>query len=271
MKVCTPGIVWHSKEPVFTADFHNTHGGENWRLATGGADNDVKMWKVVCAEGSKVKVVFLSSLTRHTKTVNVVRFSPDGRLLASAGDDAVVCLWRLSEGAVGGNLEGADAGNKENWTVTKILRGHLEDIYDLCWSQRSEFIVTGSVDNTAIVWDVQKGQLLQVLKDSSHYVQGVAWDPLGHFITTVSSDRNMRVYSTEGKMKCLHTVSKISVPNKSGGVSQFKMWLDEGLSSFFRRLAFTPEGSLLIAPAGRFEGESVRNTTYIFARSNLTK
>ena len=36
--------------------------------------------------------------------------------------DAVVCLWRLSEGAVGGNLEGADAGNKENWTVTKILR-----------------------------------------------------------------------------------------------------------------------------------------------------
>ena len=154
--------------------------------------------------------------------------------------------------------------------------------------------------------------------------------------------RNMRVYSTEGKMKCLHTVSKISVPNKviqlsythttytscvyiidphppapwyqSGGVSQFKMWLDEGLSSFFRRLAFTPEGSLLIAPgeacllpplprlsftrnafsgcgygfempeyhyemcvcvcvcaAGRFEGESVRNTTYIFARSNLTK
>lgn len=37
----TPEIVWHSKEPVFSADFHRR--GPSWRLATGGADNDIKV------------------------------------------------------------------------------------------------------------------------------------------------------------------------------------------------------------------------------------
>ena len=41
MKVVTPEIVWHGKEPVFSADFHRR--GDNWRLATGGADNNVRV------------------------------------------------------------------------------------------------------------------------------------------------------------------------------------------------------------------------------------
>jgi len=41
MKLSTPEIVWHGKEPVFSADFHRN--GATWRLATGGADHDVKV------------------------------------------------------------------------------------------------------------------------------------------------------------------------------------------------------------------------------------
>ena len=41
MKLATPEIVWHSKEPLLSADFHRA--GPSWRLATGGADNDVKV------------------------------------------------------------------------------------------------------------------------------------------------------------------------------------------------------------------------------------
>ncbi|CAI8050283.1 Chromatin assembly factor 1 subunit B [Geodia barretti] len=276
MKLTTPQIVWHSKEPVFSADFH--HSGELWRLATGGADKDIKIWKVVREEGGKVKIVFMSSLSRHSGSVNVVRFSPNGELLASAGDDNVVCLWRLGEGGGASSNIATDTTlvNKETWNVTKMLRGHVEDIYDACWSASSSYLVTGSVDNTAIIWDISKGQSLCTLADSKQYVQGVAWDPIGQYLATLSNDRYLRVYAVEQKFKCVHSVSKMTVPEnqeKGGGAGrQFRMWIDESLSFFFRRLTFSPDGNLLVVPAGRYEnGEKTTNMTYIFTKSNLAK
>ena len=38
-------------------------------------------------------------------------------------------------------------------------RTHLEDVYDLAWSPNSQYLVSGSVDNTVVVWNVDKGYL----------------------------------------------------------------------------------------------------------------
>ena len=115
-----------------------------------------------------------------------------GEYLASAGDgkccvhdlyhihcliyylDCTICLWKLNEEndvVMETNLE--DDVNQENWTVAKMLRyndnildlvvlfdtfrGHLEDVYDLSWSSNSRYLLSGSVDNTAIVWDTLSG------------------------------------------------------------------------------------------------------------------
>lgn len=37
---------------------------------------------------------FLASLERHSGAVNVARFSPDGSMLATAGDDGGILLWK---------------------------------------------------------------------------------------------------------------------------------------------------------------------------------
>ena len=42
MKFCTPQIVWHDKDPVYSIDFHHVEG-EEWRLASGGTDKDIKV------------------------------------------------------------------------------------------------------------------------------------------------------------------------------------------------------------------------------------
>lgn len=64
------------------------------------------------------------------------------------------------EGNLTGSSESSPSKNKENWSLVKLLRGHLEDIYDLCWSPDSSGIISGSIDNSAIVWDVQKGEFI---------------------------------------------------------------------------------------------------------------
>lgn len=50
--------------------------------------------------------------------------------------------------------------DKESWISWRVLRGHLQDVYDIAWSPDSAFLVSGSIDNTAIVWDVQKSRYL---------------------------------------------------------------------------------------------------------------
>jgi len=41
--------------------------------------------------------------------------------------------------------------------IGKCCRSHLEDVYDISWSADSKLLLSGSVDNTAILWDVKKG------------------------------------------------------------------------------------------------------------------
>lgn len=35
-----------------------------------------------------------------------------------------------------------------------ILRGHPQDVYDIAWSPTSEFLLSGSIDHMAMVWDL---------------------------------------------------------------------------------------------------------------------
>ena len=85
-------------------------------------------------------------------------------------------------------------GKFENWKVAQTLRGHREDVQDLSWAADSTALVTGSVDQTAIVFDIQRGLGATSLMGHGSHVQGVSWDPLGEYFVTQSADRTCRVH-----------------------------------------------------------------------------
>uniref|UniRef100_A0AAY4DBE1 Chromatin assembly factor 1 subunit B n=1 Tax=Denticeps clupeoides TaxID=299321 RepID=A0AAY4DBE1_9TELE len=248
MKVVTCEIAWHNKEPVYSVDFQQNPEGRLDRLATAGVDTVVRMWRVDKGPDGKAGVEFLSNLSRHTKAVNVVRFSPTAELLASGGDDAAILLWKLNDSKEVEQFptfqEEEDAQlNKESWTVVKTLRGHIEDVYDLSWTRDGNFMVSGSVDNTAIMWDIIKGQKICIFNDHKSYVQG-------------------------GEIYLCFIFTFYSCAQ----VKNFRMFHDDSMRSFFRRLTFTPDGSFLLAPAGCVEaGENVTNTTYVFSRKSFKR
>ncbi|XP_045140689.1 chromatin assembly factor 1 subunit B isoform X2 [Echinops telfairi] len=276
MKVITCEIAWHNKEPVYSLDFQHGTAGQIHRLASGGVDTTVRIWKVEKGPDGKAIVEFLSNLARHTKAVNVVRFAPNGEILASGGDDAVILLWKVNDNKEPEQIAFQDDDeaqlNKENWTVVKTLRGHLEDVYDICWAADGNAMVSASVDNTAIMWDVSKGQKISIFNEHKSYVQGVTWDPLGQYIATLSCDRVLRVYTTQKKRVAFNVSKMLSGIGAEGEARSYRMFHDDSMKSFFRRLSFTPDGSLLLTPAGCVEaGENVTNTTYVFSRRNLKR
>jgi WD40 repeat protein len=93
IKVRTPQIHWHGRQPIFAIDFHPHFS----RLcATGGQEPDgsggVHLWIVNDgtdgSDSEEVPVRFVQDLVGHEKTINCLRFSPSGDMLASAGGHA---------------------------------------------------------------------------------------------------------------------------------------------------------------------------------------
>ncbi|KAI9506866.1 WD40-repeat-containing domain protein [Coemansia spiralis] len=270
MKVKTVLVNWHDKLPIFSVDFDHSYtdsrGG--WRFATGGGDNNVRIWRLRTqkereADPHQPMVEFLASLNRHTAPVNVVRFAPCSSKLASAGDDGVIIIWRQTEGGdqPPANLDDQFA-EPETWRPLALLRGSLADICDLAWSPDGRFLVSASVDNTARIWDASEARCVQVLADHSHYLQGVAWDPLGEFIATQSSDRSLRVYKW-------HSDANMDTEDSAPVQRTQRLFHDDNLASFFRRPSISPDGRLLATAAGVQRDRAARNVCYVWARDGL--
>jgi chromatin assembly factor 1 subunit B len=73
--------------------------------------------------------------------------------------ESAIIIWKQKTDQDAPDFLSADTDNttKEQWLGIRVLRGHMEDIYDLSWSPDSLNLISGSVDNSAIVWDVHKG------------------------------------------------------------------------------------------------------------------
>jgi WD40 repeat protein len=84
-------------------------------------------------------------------------------MLASAGDDGNVLLWVPSELQTQAGLGEDPSDDKETWRVKHMCRSSGAEIYDLAWSPDGVFIITGSMDNIARIYNAQTGRLLSFL------------------------------------------------------------------------------------------------------------
>lgn len=56
-------------------------------------------------------------------------------------------------------------------------------------------LASASLDNSVILWNVQKGKKHAMLSDYvKGFPQGVTWDPTNKYVATISSDRFVGVF-----------------------------------------------------------------------------
>jgi serine/threonine protein kinase len=108
--------------------------------------------------------------------VCAVKFSPDGKILASGGADRQIRLW-----------------NTDTSKIIYTLDGHLESITAIEFMPNGKILVSTGADRTIRFWDLESKQLLKTIEAHEHKIHALAISRDGQIVVSGGSDCNVRI------------------------------------------------------------------------------
>lgn len=146
-------------------------------LLVASADGTISIWNVY-------KTTNIATLKGHKGAVTSLSLNPSESRLLSGSYDGSVIIWDLRsfqkihelpmEGqkvrsvaysnngkffAVGLENKIARIFNVNNYTPTNTFRGHKSVVYQIAFSHDDNYLITGSQDNSVMIWDIQKSKV----------------------------------------------------------------------------------------------------------------
>jgi WD40 repeat protein/energy-coupling factor transporter ATP-binding protein EcfA2 len=158
---------------------------------------------------------YATRLTHHHDHVNAVAYSPQRKLLASAGKDRKVQL--------------VDVTDPHHPRETFSLTTHTDNVTHVAFSPDGTMLATAGWDRTARLWDTGNGQPVAVISHSDA-VNAVAFSSDNKILATASSDKIVRLWD-------------LSNPREPRRIAEF-VNSDKVIS-----IAFSPKDPLLVAGA----------------------
>ena len=143
---------------------------------TGSKDTTIRVWDAITGKCRNI-------INGHTNDVKGIAISLDGLRLASASTDATIRVWDVSKSTCISVLSREDAG-------CLCVDWHPED---------TELLVAGYTSGSVCVWNTSKCEReIDFLPGHSRRTNAVSWSPDGQNIASVSSDKEIRIWSMDG-------------------------------------------------------------------------
>lgn len=153
-----------------TDSLKNTNGIEY--LISGSDDGTLILWNP--PQSNKP----IRRMTGHQNYINYVCYSPDSRLIASAGFDKCVKLWN---------------GITGEYITT--FRGHVQRVYQCSFSSDSRLLISSSADSTIKLYDIKKQKMIDDLPGHADEVYACDWAIDGSCVASGGKDCVIKMWS----------------------------------------------------------------------------